>query len=282
MQEELHLDKQEVQEKQNLLTEALAIKDRLQEHVDSGKKDLIKAKTIIWDHIHREVKKVKDYLILLDKERELASTCMNNATLMIGNMGDKPTLAQNVINFHNSRNKAQLQFVGVTNRFDLLFQAKKYVIKDSLAKEVIAKANHLVQRAQDFKTLFKDVFNQGLPFFWTEEGMLVSEVNYLTKLQEKAKYTSVINNLDPIIKGRDIFQILDKDLFLFHETKQIIYGLPPPSYKLYSDLDTLHIDLIAATFPPSSIWREIVELANKTVGQEATSSNALVTFNNNS
>lgn len=89
---------------------------------------------------------------------------MKNAALMLENMGDEPTLAQNAINFLNSQNKAQLQFVGVKNRFDLLVQAKKYVIKDSLAKEVIAKANHLVQRAQDFKTLFKYVFNQGFPF----------------------------------------------------------------------------------------------------------------------
>lgn len=265
-----------------MLTEALVDRDRLQEHVDSTKKTLIEAKTIIWDHIHREVTKVKDYLILLHEEKKLASTCMKNATLMLDNMGDKPTLAYNDINFLNSQNKAQLQFAGVTNIFDLLVQAKKYVIKDSLAKEVIAKANHLVQRAQDFKTLFKDVFNQGLPFFWIKEGMLVSEVNYLTKLQEKVKDTSVIDSLDPIIKGRDIFQVLDKDLFLFHETRQIIYGLPPPSYNLYSDLDTLHRDLIAATFPPSSIWKQIVELANKIVGQGATSSNALVPFNNNS
>lgn len=112
--------------------------------------------------------------------------------------------------------------------------------------------------------------------------MLVSEVNYLTKLQEKAKDTSLIDSLDPIIKGRDIFQVLDKDLFLFHETRQIIYGLPPPSYNIYSNLDTLHRDLIAATFPPSLVWKQIVELTNKIVGQGATSSNALVPVNNNS
>ena len=121
-------------------------------------------------------------MILLDEEKELASTCMKNVALMQENMGDKPTLAQNAINFLNSQNKAQLQFVGVTNRFDLLVQAKKYVIKDSLAKEVIAKANHLVKRDRDFKTLFKDVFKQSLPFLWIEEGMLVLEVNYLTKI----------------------------------------------------------------------------------------------------
>ena len=57
MQDELYLAKQEVREKQKMLNEALADRDRLQEHVDSVKKDMIEAKTIIWDHIHREVKK---------------------------------------------------------------------------------------------------------------------------------------------------------------------------------------------------------------------------------
>ena len=89
----MHLAKQEVKEKHKLITEALADRDKLQEHGDSTKKALIEDKTIIWDHIHREVKKVKDYLILLDEEKELASTCMKNATLVLENMGDKPTLA---------------------------------------------------------------------------------------------------------------------------------------------------------------------------------------------
>lgn len=234
MQDELHLAKQEVQEKHKLLTEPLADRDGLQEHVDSAKRALIEAKTIIWNHICREVKKVRDYLILLDEEKELTSTCMKNASLMLENMGDKLTLAQNVINFLNFQNKARLQIVGVTNRFDLLVQAKKYVIKDSLEKEGIAKSNHLIQRAQDFKTLFKDVFNQGLPFFWTEEGMLISEVNYLTKLQEKAKDTSVIDNLDPIVKGREIFQVLDKISFCFMKPGKLFMAclLPPTIFTL--------------------------------------------------
>lgn len=47
MQDELHLDKQEVQEKHKFIIEALVDRDRMQEHVDSAKKALIEAKTII-------------------------------------------------------------------------------------------------------------------------------------------------------------------------------------------------------------------------------------------
>ena len=82
--------------------------------------------------------------------------------------------------------------------------------------------------------MFKDIFNRGLPNFWDEEGVCTSESDYHLKLQEKRNDITAIDKLDLIIKGPDIFEILDKDFFLFHEIKKLIFGLPPPSYNFYS------------------------------------------------
>ena len=40
----------------------------------------------------------------------------------------------------------QLQFVGIQDRVDLIMQAKKYIGKEPLAKEVLVKANFLKAR----------------------------------------------------------------------------------------------------------------------------------------
>ena len=58
-------------------------------------------------------------------------------------MGDKPIQAQRDINFLNSQSKTQLQFAGIQDRDDLIVQAKKYIIKDTPAREVALKANFL-------------------------------------------------------------------------------------------------------------------------------------------
>ena len=63
--------------------------------------------------------------------------------------------------------------------------------------------------------MFKNVFNQGLPNFWDEEGMMVEENEYLSKLQEKKDDTSSIDRLDPLMKVHHFFEVLDKEFCLF-------------------------------------------------------------------
>ena len=83
-------------------------------------------------------------------------------------MGDKLFQAHNAINFLNSRTKTQLHFAGVEDREDLISQARKYIIKDRLLKDIVVKANYLLRRVDDFKIIFKEIFEQGLPNFWDE------------------------------------------------------------------------------------------------------------------
>ena len=84
-------------------------------------------------------------------------------------MGDKPIQAQKAINFHNSQSKTQLQFAGIQDKAYLIAQAKKYIVKAALAKEVAMKNNFLKTRAEQFKNMFKNRFSDGLPNFWDEE-----------------------------------------------------------------------------------------------------------------
>ena len=135
-------------------------------------------------------------------------------------MGDKLIQAQKAINFLNSQSKTQLQFTGIQDMADLISQAKKYIVKDTLAREVELKANFLKTRVEQFKNIFRNVFSQGLPNFWDEEGMMVAENDYFSKLQEKKDDTSSIDRLDPLIQGHHILQVLDKEFCLFYETRR--------------------------------------------------------------
>ena len=93
----------------------------------------------------------------------MVTTCLSNIALVQEEMGDKPIQAQRAINFLNSQSKTQLQFAGIQYRVDLIVQAKKYIVKDSLAREVALKATFLTSRAEDFKNMFKNIFIQGIP-----------------------------------------------------------------------------------------------------------------------
>ena len=60
-------------------------------------------------------------------------------------------------------------------------------MKRDIIEVVTEKENFLFQRSKDFKALFEDLFKLGLPLFWNEDGDVLSDVAYLTKLQERAK-----------------------------------------------------------------------------------------------
>lgn len=105
---------------------------------------------------------------------------------------------------------------------------------------------------------------------------MIVENGYLSQWQQKRDDTSSIDQLDPIIKGHRIYDVLDKTFCIFYEVRRIIYNLPPPSYNLYSDLDVVNWDLLAVAFPTSSSWHRISHFENKLILSESWSAVAII------
>ena len=142
-------------------------------------------------------------------------------------------------------------------------QDKKYIVRESLAKEVLVKANFLKARVDQFKQALKFLFDNGLPNFWNGEGIIIPKEDYLSVWNQKKNDTSFIDRLDPIIKGNHIHDALDKVFCLYYEAKIIISNLPPPSYNFFSDLDVVNKDRLALAFPSSSTLQRIAQFARK-------------------
>ena len=93
---------------------------------------------------------------------------------------------------------------------------------------------------------------------------MLSDVVYLTKLQERAKYTSDIDQLPSIIRGKDLQEVLSKYFTILHQLIHLNKGFPPLSYGFYAELDTLYINMLVSDFPASPIWKKIEAIANIT------------------
>ena len=87
---------------------------------------------------------------------------------------------------------------------------------------------------------------------------------YLTKLQERARDTSDIDQLSSIIRGKDLQEILSKDFTILHQLRHLNKGFPPPSYGFYVELDTLYKNMLVSDFPASPIWKQIEAIVIKT------------------
>lgn len=132
--EALQKEKHDILDKDKLLVERSTDKENLKTQIHAVKEALMDAKCLLWDHITREIKKIKDHLVMLQDENTMVTNCLSNVALVQESMGDNPIQAQRAINFLNSQSKTQLEFAGIQEMDDLIFQAKKYIVKDSLER----------------------------------------------------------------------------------------------------------------------------------------------------
>lgn len=96
---------EDIQEKDKALEESFAEQESLKQQLKSTNDSLMDAKNIIYDHLSIELKKLIDYLVEVEDERDLV-TCLANVSIIQENIGDKSLKAFNAINYLNSRSKA--------------------------------------------------------------------------------------------------------------------------------------------------------------------------------
>ena len=113
----------------------------------------------------------------------------------------------------------------------------------------------------DFKVIFQNIFEHGLPNFWDEQGIFLSEEDNLEDFHLKKNDTSTFDHLSAVIKGQDIVNILEKDFELLSMMKEVILSLPPITYFFYSDLDSDCRETLVVSFPANSVWKKISTFA---------------------
>ena len=116
---------------------------------------------------------------------------------------------------------------------------------------------------KDFGTAFKDLFDDGLPYFWDDEGRLFSQEQYhslfVQNRMDHSKFEHLVKGLTRKViveKLTEDFEILDKFLI-------IKKGLPVVSYEAYVDLEVSIRDIIEYNTPNVEQWK-VMEKFGKT------------------
>ena len=88
------------------------------------------------------------------------------------------TTAQNTQNFLNSLTYHKLHDLGINDRISIVLWVKKFIHKHHLMKMVRDKSEELILQVNNFKQEFKELFEDGFPSFWDEEGRMFSQEHY--------------------------------------------------------------------------------------------------------
>ena len=130
---------------------------------------------MIWDILSMEITKFRHYLNFIDDESALVNLASQILKLENETMEKKPlNTAHNAMNFLNSLTYQNLQDIGIKERVAIVLWAKKFINKIQLMKVVQDKVNQMSSQIKDFRTNFKDLFDDGLPCLWDDEGQLFS------------------------------------------------------------------------------------------------------------
>jgi len=136
-----------------------------------GKGPLQGAKHIIWDTLSIEITKFWHHLNYIDDLCILINLAHQRLKLMNEHMEKRPlTTAQNTLNFLNSLTYQKLHDMGIKDRISIVLWAKKFIHKHHLMKMVQDRADEMVLQVNNFKQVFKELFEDGMPSFWDEEG----------------------------------------------------------------------------------------------------------------
>ena len=146
------------------------------------------------------------------------------------------------------------------------------MIKDKMLQNTTGKAKYVLGRVSDFRVIFQNVFEHGLPNFWDEQGMFLSEVNYHEDFHQRKNDTFAFDHLSVVIKGQDIVNILENDSKLLSMMKETVISLPPITYLFYSELDADSRETLFVSFSANSIWQRISTFSSRWTGSKGSSS----------
>ena len=104
-------------------------------------------------------------------------------------------------------------------------------------KMVQDKANEMLSEVNNFKQVFKELFEDGLPSFWDEEGWMFSQEHYHSLLVQSRMDHSKFDDLEKGLTGKVIVEKLIEDFEILQKFLIIRRGLPKVSYEAYMGLE---------------------------------------------
>ena len=124
-------------------------------------------------------------------------------------------------------------------------------------KTVQDKADEMTSRINDFMHAFKELFEDGLPSFWGEEGRLFSQEHYHRLLVQICMDHSKFDDLVKGLTGKVIVDKLTEDFELLQKFIIVRGGLPTMSYESYMELEVSIREMIEYDIPSAEQWRAV-------------------------
>lgn len=135
-------------------------------------------------------------------------------TTINAQLGEMPAIINNVIKFLNSKNKNELDVLGVYDKIETILEVKKFLIKKNLVVQPTKKCHTLEVVVNRFFTRIDALNKKGMPSLFIINDKLMTREDYMKKLWDIAKDTAKSSNIKDSMTGRAFYKSINNISFI--------------------------------------------------------------------
>ena len=147
----------------------------------------------------------------------------------------------------NSKSKAELQQINITDRTETILEIKKVLQKKNLLNQLKTKCQTLDTIVQRFHIKFNLLNQRGLPGLVALNERLISLEEYCKKHYtiaiDKDKFAGIKGHMT----GKASLEALEFDLIIKHEIKHLFIN--KPTFEIYTEVNEVFRRLIKLDIP---------------------------------
>lgn len=186
----------------------------------------------------------------MEKAKQVISTI--NAKL-----GEMLATRNSIIKFLNSKNKYELDDLGVDDITETILEVKKVLIKKKLVVQLKKKCHTLEVLVNMFFTRIDALNRKGLPSLFVINEKLMTREDYMKKLQDISKDTAKSSSIKGSMTRRDFYEAINNISVIQHEIKHIFSV--KPTFSRYTEVDEIYRKVTKIYIPHEKGWNNLCE-----------------------
>ena len=169
-----------------------------------------------------------------------------------------PEEASRIIHFLNSKNKYELQELGIADRTGTILEVKKVITKRNLMTQLEEKCQTMELTIGRFMVKFDALRQKGLPNPLVINYRLIPHEEYDKKIREVAKEQAKNSSINGIPTGKMLYQTFENLFYLQQEVKHLFIN--KPTFAKYRETNDIYRRMVNIRLPDTECWEKLNDL----------------------
>jgi DNA repair exonuclease SbcCD ATPase subunit len=249
---------------QTSLSKEKQVTEKLKKELQQLQKKIVAGKTLaevkenVWIDITKSINKIWPMIQIMFEHNELVQRSKQAIEKIRVELGDRPTQANDIIKFLNSKTREELEELKIEDRTETILEVKRVLTKRGLMLQLEEKVQTMDLGVHKFFSKIEALQKKGLPGLKVINDKLMTLPDYKKRLSEVSKDSSKFVGIQGSITGKACLDALQLDISIQHEIRYIF--LTKPTFAKYTEMDEVYRRLLKVIVPSHLRWEELCDL----------------------